>query len=268
MTEKSYPFPIYSGILNRKHYDKIGSAIWLFLWCISSTTKEIEKEGITWGIVLGNKPLKASELAAVFGVNEKTIRRWLSQLEQSGYIAVTRAPYGLILSVRHSKKWLARNVRSQSAERTNESSDTGKPVRSNQDVIQMKTKQKQIQAVAERFAALRSLQEGRDVRPAQRDYEAIARIVARGVSLPQTIKWLEQCFLEYEERRKSKQETIKVFSYCEKYILDRLQESGAGTRSRRENNGQTHDRRCHERTEKKKPFITGGQTGRIRRQTV
>ena len=42
-----------------------------FLWCISSTTKEIERDGETWGIVLGNKPLKAAELALQFGVNEK-----------------------------------------------------------------------------------------------------------------------------------------------------------------------------------------------------
>lgn len=69
--DKSYPFPMYSGLLNSEHYVKIGSALWLFLWFISSTTKENEKDGVSWGIVLGHKPLKAREMAAVFGVSEK-----------------------------------------------------------------------------------------------------------------------------------------------------------------------------------------------------
>lgn len=94
--DQSYPFSVYSGLLTPVHYEKIGNAIWLFLWCISSTTKEIERDGMTWGIVLGNKPLKAAELALQFGVNEKTVRRWLALLERNGYIAVTRAPYGMI----------------------------------------------------------------------------------------------------------------------------------------------------------------------------
>ena len=42
--DKSYPFPTYSGLLNSEHYDKMGPALWLFLWFISSTTKEIEKD--------------------------------------------------------------------------------------------------------------------------------------------------------------------------------------------------------------------------------
>ncbi|WP_307893963.1 winged helix-turn-helix domain-containing protein [Bacillus swezeyi] len=271
-SENSYPFSIYSGLLTSGHFEKIGSALWLFLWCISSTTKEVERDGLTWGIVLGHKPLKASELADVFGVNEKTVRRWLSQLERNGYIAVARAPYGFVLSVRHSKKFVNQSkpgyVRSQVKERTNASDCKDKLVQANKDITQIKTKNNQIEAIAERFAALRSLQEDRLVHPSPRDYQAIARIVARGVSLSQTIKWLEQCFLEYEGRRRSKQETIKVFSYCEKYMLDRLAELETRKESRRGNNGQTNNRRGYERTEKQKAFITGGQSGRIRRKTV
>ncbi len=101
--DKSYPFPTYSGLLNSEHYDKIGPALWLFLWFISSTTKEIEKDGVSWGIVLGHKPLKAREMAAVFGVSEKTVRRWLELLETHEYIKAVRAPYGLMISVKHSK---------------------------------------------------------------------------------------------------------------------------------------------------------------------
>lgn len=104
----SYPFPTYSGLLEPEHYKRIGSALWLFLWCISSTTKEVEKDGLKWGIVLGNKPIKLNELAEIFNVNEKTVRRWLSDLEFHEYIRITRAPYGVILTVRNSKKFMKR----------------------------------------------------------------------------------------------------------------------------------------------------------------
>jgi len=118
MPDGSYPFPMYSGLLEPEHYKKIGSAIWLFLWCVSSTTFEKEEEGTVWGIVLGNKPMKLSEISERFGVNDKTVSRWLDTLEDHHYIRVTRAPRGLILSVRNSKKWADKNVRSQGSDKT------------------------------------------------------------------------------------------------------------------------------------------------------
>ncbi|BFH63943.1 hypothetical protein [Paenibacillus azoreducens] len=118
MPEGSYPFPIYSGLLEPEHYKKIGSAIWLFLWCVSSTTAEREEKGTVWGIVLGNKPMKLSEISERFGVNDKTVSRWLDTLEAHHYIQVTRAPRGLILWVRNSKKKKDKYVRSQPSEQT------------------------------------------------------------------------------------------------------------------------------------------------------
>ncbi|KKB73276.1 MULTISPECIES: phage portal protein [Bacillus] len=273
-SEGSYPFSIYSGLLTPGHFEKIGHAVWLFLWCISSTTREVERDGVTWGIVLGHKPLKAAELGLVFGVNERTVRRWLSLLEKNGYISVRRAPYGFILSVKHSKKFLhqrrAGHVRSEAEERTNEPASSDRPVRLNKDMTQIGTNNASdpVETIAERFAALRSAQEGRLVHPSPKDYQAIARIVARGVPLPQTIKWLERCFSEYESRRRSRQETIKVFGYCEKYIMDRITAMETNAEARRDNIGKANDRRRFERAEKQEPSITGGQTGRIRRKHV
>ncbi|WP_179232880.1 hypothetical protein [Paenibacillus rigui] len=118
----SYPFTTYSGLLEPKHYKQIGTALWFFLWCISSTTKEEEVDGVTWGLVLGNRPMKLSELAAPFEVDDKTVSRWLKTLETYHYIKITRAPYGLIIAVKNSKKWRERsdkNVRSDEREQTN-----------------------------------------------------------------------------------------------------------------------------------------------------
>ncbi|MEC0269082.1 hypothetical protein [Paenibacillus anseongense] len=138
----SYSFPIYSGVLEAQHYKQIGSALWLFLWCISSTTKDVEKDGVMWGIVLGNKPIKISKLESLFGVTDKTIRVWVKNLETHGYIKVTRAPYGLIFTVKNSKKFRSRteeNYRSEERERNNitdlytDSSEEN--YRSNKDII-------------------------------------------------------------------------------------------------------------------------------------
>lgn len=81
-----------------------------------------------------------------------------------------------------------------------------------------------VDVIAERFGELRTIREGMPAYPKTADYQAIARIVARGMPVPQTIKLLEQCFAEYEQR--NPQGAIKAFSYCEKYIgdhFDRLQ---------------------------------------------
>ncbi|WHY35629.1 HTH domain-containing protein [Cytobacillus firmus] len=233
---ESYPFPTYSGLLEPEHYKKIGSALWLFLWCVSSTTKEIERDGVTWGIVLGNKPLKRAELAEPFGVSERTVQRWLDDLEAHGYIKVTRAPYGYILTVKNSKKYnkerVDKNVQSDgdrtktsSPEWTEMSSHVDKSVHSNKDITKINnttitiTKENDpVDIIAERFIELRTMLEGRTAYPSTKDYEAIARIVARGMPLPQTIKLLEQCFAEYKERQPNG--AIKAFGYCEKYIMD------------------------------------------------
>jgi DNA-binding MarR family transcriptional regulator len=114
----SYPFPMYSGLLETRHYKNIGTAIWFFLWCVSSTTSEEERDGELWGNVLGKKPLKLSELAEPFMVNEKTISRWLEALEQHEYIQVNRAPYGLMIQVRKSKKFLKRTDKDVSSDKT------------------------------------------------------------------------------------------------------------------------------------------------------
>jgi predicted transcriptional regulator len=146
----SFPFPTYSGLLEPKHYNRIGSALWLFLWCISSTTKDIEKDGVAWGIVLGNKPIKREELAERFGVDEKTIRRWIKSLEEHGYIRVTRAPYGMVFTVRNSKKFqndsdknvhspperMDKNVHSGDREWAKMSTLLDKNVHSNKDITE------------------------------------------------------------------------------------------------------------------------------------
>ncbi|MDH6370575.1 DNA-binding transcriptional regulator GbsR (MarR family) [Paenibacillus sp. PastF-3] len=122
MPTDSFPFPIFSGLFSPQHYEKIGSAIWLFAWCVSSTTKEVEEDGTVWGLVLGGKPMKLSEIGENFGVTDKSISRWISDLQNHGYIHIIRAPRGLIIRVRKSKKGILKrsdkNVSSSNSDQT------------------------------------------------------------------------------------------------------------------------------------------------------
>jgi hypothetical protein len=138
----SYPFMIYSGILDPKHYQNLGAAIWFFLWCISSTTREVIKDGVIWGIVLGNKPMNLAELSAPFGVSSETVRRWIGTLKQHDYIKVTRAPYGLIIHVKNSKKYSKRTgniVDTVEGDSTDLCSLPNKSVGSNKDITKIIT---------------------------------------------------------------------------------------------------------------------------------
>ncbi|WP_062052390.1 helix-turn-helix domain-containing protein [Bacillus sp. JCM 19034] len=133
----SFPFNTYSGLLTAEHYKRMGNAIWLFLWCISSTTKEIERDGETWGIVLGNKPHKTTEIAALFDVNVKTVERWIKRLSDEGYLRITRAPYGLIFTVKNSKKYRSDKNVGSDTEQTKMSDQTDKNVGSNKDTTEI-----------------------------------------------------------------------------------------------------------------------------------
>ncbi|GAK09606.1 DNA replication protein DnaC [Geomicrobium sp. JCM 19038] len=87
-----------------------------------------------------------------------------------------------------------------------------------------------VDKIAERYADLRTAQEGKEIYPSITDYDAIAQVVARGIPLPQTIKWLDQCFEEYRERDPNG--AIKSFKYCMKYIESRHEESLAKSQAK------------------------------------
>jgi hypothetical protein len=94
----SYPISVWNGIFD--HSQKIGLALWEFLWCIDKIT--IEKDGIGW--VFGKTPVKVARIANDFGVCEKTVRIHLNQLKAFGYISTKKTPFGLVIGVKNSRK--------------------------------------------------------------------------------------------------------------------------------------------------------------------
>lgn len=99
---ESYPITIWSGLLTPCHRARIGIAIWVFWWCIRRTT--YEKDGV--GYVLGGSRVKVARLADELGISERSVRSDLARLRQGGYIEVRRVPYGLVITVLRSKRWV------------------------------------------------------------------------------------------------------------------------------------------------------------------
>lgn len=97
--KESRPLPVWNGILD--HCERIGCAIWEFLWCIDKVTSESDGSGI----VLGGAPVKIGRIARDLGLGEHSVRRHLSDLTYGEYIRRRRTPYGFVIEVLNSRKF-------------------------------------------------------------------------------------------------------------------------------------------------------------------
>lgn len=102
--KKTFRIPVSTGIFD--HCLRIGGAIWLLLFCIDRTTEEVRMpDGRYTGRVLGGRPLRDAEVAAIFGCSTRTVMRWRRRLTRGGYIRSRRTPYGSVIEVVNSQKW-------------------------------------------------------------------------------------------------------------------------------------------------------------------
>ena len=104
--ESTFAIPISSGIF--AHCQKIGIAIWVFIWMIDRTTREVvSEEGCAEGMVYNGKPVRARDIARDLGMAIRTVHAHIEQLIAAGYLS--RIDYGEGLpsgySVVRSKKW-------------------------------------------------------------------------------------------------------------------------------------------------------------------
>jgi DNA-binding transcriptional regulator YhcF (GntR family) len=100
---ENHIIPVSNGVL--EHRERLGTAIWEFLWCIDAiSVEEVDEAGIRWGIVHGGAPVKVERIASELGSSERTVKRNLSRLKDEKYITTVRVPYGEIILVRNNKK--------------------------------------------------------------------------------------------------------------------------------------------------------------------
>lgn len=115
MTEQSYPIHVYSGLITAEHHQRMGAAVWTYLWCLDHQTDDK-------GRVLGGKPVKAKEIGDQLGLCEDRVRDHLAVLDKEQYIQAKRTPYGISITILNQKKFKKRvgeNTSSGLGENTN-----------------------------------------------------------------------------------------------------------------------------------------------------
>ena len=105
---KGFFIEVTNNLLEKKHIETIGSAIWEFMWCLDKITK-IDENGI--GLVLGGKPIQLKDISKELGLHRMTISKHLSHLTKNGYINKKLTPYGIIISVNKAKKRFNRTTK-------------------------------------------------------------------------------------------------------------------------------------------------------------
>jgi predicted DNA-binding transcriptional regulator len=105
---KEYGIYVHNSLVENKHLQAMGITVWLYLWLLDKMTS-IDKNGN--GKVLGGKPVTSEEITTSLGINERTLRRWVKQLSDGGYITTTRTPVGLSYTVTKAKKIFKNTVK-------------------------------------------------------------------------------------------------------------------------------------------------------------
>jgi hypothetical protein len=105
-TPPTFAIPISSGLL--AHCQKIGIAVWVFLWMIDRTTKEVATtDGYAEGLVYGGRAIRAQEIGLELEMPARTIQAHLDRLVTFGYLRRIDRAQGVAsgYAVQRSKKW-------------------------------------------------------------------------------------------------------------------------------------------------------------------
>src|SRR5258708_1749944 len=120
----SHVIPLWNGIL--EHREKIGPALWEFVWCLAKITRE-DEHGI--GGCLGGAPIDAKRIARDLKEHPNTTYENLIRLANDAYIIRKRTPRGYAIGVVNSRKFNAFRHKSDSQKTVNQSkSDSHKRV--------------------------------------------------------------------------------------------------------------------------------------------
>lgn len=120
---KGFYIRVKNDLIETKHWENMGIAVWLYLWLIDKITS-ISEQGV--GLVLGGKPITHEDLVADgLELPSSTYHRYVATLRNAGYISTKRTTNGLIIKVLKSKKRITRIDKSQ-PEITKQKSDLSK----------------------------------------------------------------------------------------------------------------------------------------------
>ncbi|MBM0064963.1 helix-turn-helix domain-containing protein [Alkalicoccobacillus gibsonii] len=103
-------FRVYSGLLTPEHQERIGKAIWTYLWLLNRITDEPEHNGERSGRVYYGRPVSYSHIGDELGLSKSTVKRQCEALQSAEYISMDYTPRGNIFRVKRSKKWVDPNT--------------------------------------------------------------------------------------------------------------------------------------------------------------
>jgi DNA-binding MarR family transcriptional regulator len=99
--DKNFNTGVRGVLLDAGHYDRMGSALWLYSWLVLRQTHQTGSIG--W--VLGGAPVSYREIEEETGFNRRTLEGWLRRLRREGYIETQAAPTGVVIRITKAKKY-------------------------------------------------------------------------------------------------------------------------------------------------------------------
>lgn len=106
---KGFGIYVKNDLLEPKHYQHMGEAIWLYLWLLDKLTS-VNESGT--GKVLGGRPITTEDIQVELGLPVRTYRRYTARLKKHGYISTNRTPHGLIITISKASKPFKRSAKS------------------------------------------------------------------------------------------------------------------------------------------------------------
>lgn len=110
---KGFGIEIKNNLLEPKHVENMGVAVWLYMWLIDKITY-VNHEQI--GVVLGKKPIKYEEVRKELGISQDTYTRWIEKLAEYPYIEAIRTPHGISFRVFKAKKRFRKSAECKDSE--------------------------------------------------------------------------------------------------------------------------------------------------------
>ena len=101
MRGRDFNTGLRGGLFDARHYERMGSAVWLYGWLV---LRQTHQHG-TVGWVLGGSAISYREIEEETGFNCRTLERWMQALRAGGYIETEAAPTGVIIRILKAKKF-------------------------------------------------------------------------------------------------------------------------------------------------------------------
>jgi hypothetical protein len=129
MALNGYFISITNNLLEGKHYEQMGQAVWLYMWLIDRMTDISEGQGIVNNGVPISYEMVHENLETL---THRTYMRMMATLRDAGYINTMQAKYGTYVTINKAKKHFGKRA---------ETTPVKKPSRAKNGTAETKTPQ-------------------------------------------------------------------------------------------------------------------------------